>query len=60
MNLNDIPLVSHPCPCMGGFCSSRDHCANYHSERLQAPSERLCGEKEEPELMRESPQRMAL
>lgn len=31
-------------PCMGGFCSSRDHCPNYSAKpsKIQ-PMERLCG-----------------
>jgi len=33
--------------CMGGFCSSRDRCADYH--RAEFPIvERLCGMDEEP------------
>lgn len=35
--------------CMGGFCSSRDKCADYH--RGQQPIvERLCGLDEEPDI----------
>ena len=29
--------------CAGGWCTRRDHCANYHAASvLQQPSERLC------------------
>ena len=37
--------------CMGGgFCSSREHCAHYYAPPMpdRAPSERICGDKEEP------------
>lgn len=33
--------------CMGGFCSSRDKCADYH-RRENPIVERLCGADEEP------------
>lgn len=36
--------------CMGGWCCSRDRCANYYAES-KLMSERLCGEKEEVEPM---------
>lgn len=44
-----------PFPCMGGFCSSRDGCAHYHSTWRIKPVDRLCGAKEEPESIK--PQR---
>ena len=29
--------------CMGGWCTRRDHCANYHAASAQEiPAERLC------------------
>ncbi len=29
--------------CMGGWCTRRDHCANFHAASLeQTPAERLC------------------
>jgi hypothetical protein len=28
--------------CMGGWCTQRDHCPNYHAEFRGQPSERLC------------------
>jgi hypothetical protein len=28
--------------CMGGWCSKRQHCPQYHAESLAEPSERLC------------------
>ena len=34
--------------CMGGWCCSRDRCANYYAES-NLTSERLCGETEEVE-----------
>lgn len=32
--------------CMGGWCASRDKCANYYAE-TKLISERLCGDEEE-------------
>lgn len=29
-------------PCMGGWCTQRDRCPNYHSESRAQPAERLC------------------
>lgn len=37
--------------CMGGWCGQREKCAHYHAGG-QNPAERLCGEREEPEIMR--------
>lgn len=28
--------------CMGGWCTKRDHCANYHADDRSNPVERLC------------------
>lgn len=28
--------------CMGGWCTKRQHCLNYHSEDRREPEERLC------------------
>jgi hypothetical protein len=36
--------------CMGGFCNSRDKCANYYSDN-SIISERICGEIEEVEYL---------
>ena len=35
-------------PCLGGFCSSREHCAHYHSDSDHPPAERLCYAIEHP------------
>ena len=37
--------------CMGGWCTSREHCAHYHAPKvpLLSPSERLCGAFPSPE-----------
>lgn len=42
--------------CMGGFCRSRDSCAHYVAMPTPGmrPSERLCGDVEEPEQIRET------
>ena len=38
--------------CMGGFCYSRDKCANYLlGDFYRQYSERLCGIEEEPEYI---------
>lgn len=30
-------------PCMGGWCTKRQHCANYHAaSELRQPEERMC------------------
>lgn len=29
-------------PCMGGWCSVRESCRNYHAESWHRPAERLC------------------
>lgn len=29
-------------PCMGGWCTKRQHCPNYHAEDRREPEERLC------------------
>lgn len=35
--------MNHELPaCMGGFCSHRSHCAQYHAENRQHVVERLC------------------
>lgn len=34
--------------CMGGFCLSRDNCANFHAATpLQLPAQRLCPRDQE-------------
>lgn len=38
--------------CMGGWCKSRDRCAHYH-ETSTIVAERLCGEREEPEFVKD-------
>ena len=45
-------------PCMGGFCYTRDRCANYYADSDIYPVERLCGEVEEPEPLLPSMRRM--
>lgn len=42
---------THIVACMGGFCQSREMCAHYQLS-ADFPVERLCGEQEEPELIR--------
>ena len=41
--------------CMGGWCLSRQKCANYHAPVISTDSivERLCGEEEEVDSCRE-------
>jgi len=29
-------------PCMGGWCTKRNHCPHYHSTAQTDPNERLC------------------
>ena len=38
-------MILHPC--MGGWCTQRDRCANYHSDFPREPSERLCNPGQE-------------
>lgn len=33
--------------CMGGWCSKRQHCLNYHAEDRSEPEERLCAPGED-------------
>ena len=42
-------------PCMGGWCRSRERCANYYAQSPLTPSERLCGSVEEPNPIRMDP-----
>lgn len=44
--------------CMGGWCCSRDRCANYYAPMNNHFVERLCGEVEEPEPVLQSQRRM--
>jgi hypothetical protein len=50
----DLWSLSEPPQCMGGWCRSRDRCANYVAEQRpgREPAERLCSELEKPTPIR--------
>lgn len=39
--------------CMGGFCESRDKCANYDKINVDRFVERICSKTEEPTVIKE-------
>jgi hypothetical protein len=39
---NPIRIFAIKRPCMGGWCSTRDHCVHYWVTSPIAPAERLC------------------